>query len=44
MQNTATPLAMADSPISRLIRQMAKAVSGKPAEAPAKKKGFSLFG
>ena len=24
MQNTATPLALADSPISRLIRQMAK--------------------
>jgi pilus assembly protein CpaE len=44
MQNTATPLAMADSPIARLIRQMAKSVSGKATAAPEKKKGFSLFG
>jgi pilus assembly protein CpaE len=44
MQNTATPLAMADSPISRLIRQMAKSVNGKAAEGQVKKKGFSLFG
>jgi pilus assembly protein CpaE len=43
MQNTATPLALGDSPISRLIRQMARSVCGQPA-APAKKKGFSLFG
>ncbi len=43
MQNTATPLALADSPISRLIRQMANAVSGKSTAAPAKKKGFSFF-
>lgn len=44
MQNTATPLAMADSPISRLIRQMVKSISGKTTAATAKKKGFSLFG
>ena len=43
MQNTATPLALADSPISRLIRQMARAISSKAAAAPVKKKGFSLF-
>jgi len=43
MQNTATPLALADSPISRKIRQMARAASGQPPVA-AKKKGFSLFG
>jgi len=43
MQNTATPLALTDSPISRLIRQMARSVCGEPA-APPKKKGFSLFG
>ncbi len=43
MQNTATPLALADSPISRMIRRMARSVCGQPA-APAKKKGFSIFG
>lgn len=42
MQNTATPLALEDSPISRTIRTMARAVTGKT-EAP-EKKGFSLFG
>jgi len=42
MQNTATPLAMTDSPISRIIHQMARSVTGQPA-APVKKKGFSLF-
>lgn len=42
MQNTATPLTLTDSPISRLMRQMARSVSGQP-DAPAKKKGFSLF-
>jgi pilus assembly protein CpaE len=42
MQNTATPLVLEDSPISRLIRQMASSVTGI-AEAPVKKKGFSLF-
>jgi hypothetical protein len=43
MQNTATPLALGDSPISRLIGQMAKSVCGQ-AITPVKKKGFSLFG
>jgi pilus assembly protein CpaE len=45
MQINATPLALADSPISRLIKQMARAATGQ-AEIPAtaKKKGFSLFG
>ena len=42
MQNTATPLALEDSPISRMIRTMAKAVTGQTAE-PEKKKGFSFF-
>jgi pilus assembly protein CpaE len=42
-QNTATSLAMEDSPISRVLRQMARAACGLPAEAE-KKKGFSLFG
>ena len=42
MQNTATPLALGDSPISRLIGQMAKSVCGQ-AITPVKKKGFSLF-
>jgi pilus assembly protein CpaE len=44
MQNTATPLVLEDSPISRLIQEMAQTANGKPAPAPAKKKGFSLFG
>jgi len=44
MQINATPLTLTDSPISRLIKQMARAATGQ-AEAPAaKKKGFSLFG
>jgi pilus assembly protein CpaE len=44
MQNTATPLALADSPISRLIRQMARAVSGQaPEPEPQKKKVFGIF-
>jgi pilus assembly protein CpaE len=43
MQINATPLALADSPISRLIKQMARAATGQ-AETPTKKKGFSLFG
>jgi pilus assembly protein CpaE len=41
MQINATPLA--DSPVSRQIRKMARSVTGQPAE-PAKKKSFSLFG
>ncbi len=48
MQVDATPLALFDSPISRLIRQMARAATGKPAAAgkagtQVKKKGFSIF-
>jgi pilus assembly protein CpaE len=42
-QNTATPLALEDSPISRAIRQMARAACGMP-ENPEKKKRFSFFG
>ncbi|MGA3081036.1 MAG: hypothetical protein ABSD44_06605, partial [Terracidiphilus sp.] len=41
MQTTAIPLALEDSPISRLIRQMARTACGLPA-APEKKAGFSL--
>lgn len=43
MQINATPLVLGDSPVARLIRQMARSVTGQPA-APAKKKGFSFFG
>jgi pilus assembly protein CpaE len=43
MQISATPLTLTDSPISRLIRQMARSVNGKP-ETEEKKKSFSLFG
>jgi pilus assembly protein CpaE len=43
MQNTATPLALGDSPISRLIKQMATSICGQRAAQP-KKKGFRLFG
>lgn len=41
-RNTATPVAMEDSPISRVIRQMARTACGLPAVAE-KKKGFSFF-
>jgi Flp pilus assembly CpaE family ATPase len=41
MQTTAIPLALEDSPISRLIRQMARTICGLPA-TPEKKGGFSL--
>jgi pilus assembly protein CpaE len=41
-RNTATPVALEDSPISRAIRQMARTACGLPAN-PEKKKGFSLF-
>jgi pilus assembly protein CpaE len=44
MQNTATPLVLEDSPIAKLIHEMAWSANGKPAPLPAKKKGFSLFG
>jgi pilus assembly protein CpaE len=43
-QNVATPLVLEDSPISRVIRQMAREASGTPAVADKKKKRFgSLF-
>lgn len=41
-QNTATPLVLTDSAISRVIRQMARTACGLPANP--KKKGFHLFG
>jgi Flp pilus assembly CpaE family ATPase len=41
MQTTAIPLALEDSPISRLIRQMARTACGLPA-IPEKRGGFSL--
>ncbi|MGD0738499.1 MAG: AAA family ATPase [Terracidiphilus sp.] len=45
MQIHATPLVMEDSPITRQIKKMAKAVTGEQDAAPAKtkKKGFRLF-
>ncbi len=42
-QNTANALALEDSPISRVIRQMARAACGL-SKTPEKKKHFSLFG
>ena len=42
-ENTATALVLKDSPISRVIRQMARMACGLPRN-PEKKKGFSLFG
>ena len=42
-QNTATPLSLEDSPISRVIRQMARTASGLSANAEVKK-SFRLFG
>ena len=41
MQNSASPLVLEDSPISRPIKEMASAVSGQPLP-PEKKKGFSF--
>ncbi|MBS1820565.1 MAG: AAA family ATPase [Acidobacteria bacterium] len=42
-RNTATPLAMKDSAITRVIQQMAKAATGAKPE-PERKKRFGLFG
>jgi pilus assembly protein CpaE len=42
-QNTATPLALQDGPISRAIAEMAKAACGR-APGPVKKRRFALFG
>jgi pilus assembly protein CpaE len=44
MQINATPLALADTPIARLIKQMARAATGQAEAQTNKKKGFSLFG
>ena len=46
MQTTAVPLALEDSPISRLIRQMARTACGLPPASEKEKKsgGFSLKG
>jgi pilus assembly protein CpaE len=41
--NTAVPLALGDSLISRVVRQMAREACGKPAGPPSKK-GLRLFG
>lgn len=41
-QNTGTPLISENSPISKVLQQMAKAACGKVEEAP--KRRFSLFG
>ena len=43
MQNSATPLTVADSPISRLIMEMTSSVTGHPV-SQEKKKGFSFKG
>jgi pilus assembly protein CpaE len=42
-QNTATPLALGDSAITGVIRQMARTACGMPA-FPEKKRRFHLFG
>lgn len=41
-QNTATPLSLEDSPISRVIKQMARTAAGLPPETEKKKK-FGIF-
>jgi pilus assembly protein CpaE len=43
MQNTATPITEHNSPIARVIRQMALSVCGQPHVPEDKKKKFSLF-
>jgi len=43
MQNRAEPLALADSPIARVIRKMAREISGLPREEK-KKRLLGLFG
>jgi pilus assembly protein CpaE len=43
IHNQATPIVLEDTPISNMIRQMARTACGLPAN-PEKKKGFSLFG
>lgn len=43
IRNTGTPIALEDSPISKVIRQMARSACGMTAK-PEKKKSFSFFG
>lgn len=43
MQIDGSPLALGDSNVARMIRQMAQSVHGHPNEPAPKKKGFSLF-
>jgi pilus assembly protein CpaE len=43
VQNTATPLALTDSPVSRAIRQMARAACGVTDEPEKKKRIIGLF-
>jgi len=43
MQNTATPLATKDSPVSRAIKQMARTACGLTSEPEKKKKILGLF-
>lgn len=43
MQGSTTPLVLSDSPISRVIRQMARAACGLAAEPERKKKIIGLF-
>jgi len=42
-QNTASPMALADSPISQVIRQMARQAGGLSADKEEKKRLFSFF-
>jgi pilus assembly protein CpaE len=42
-QSSATPMALADAPISLAIRQMARTACGLPAEKEEKKRIFSFF-
>jgi hypothetical protein len=44
-QDSGIPLAMEDSPITRVLEQMAKAACGKPINVEKKvNRGFSFFG
>lgn len=43
MQSTATPLVQSDSQIARVIRQMARAACGLPADTDKKKRVMGLF-
>ena len=43
-QNTGVPIVMEESPITRLLQEMARKACGKPLSPAKKKKRFSLFG